>query len=196
MRSLGTTLAAVVLLSFGQTEAAAGEDQEWQMFGRVLALVQSVVHEAAKSNDPRAVEKSLDSLLSGEHAEANRLAGDLLGTALDDIPARYKVAALALARDLTVIARKERARRPSGYGPDADTALQARKDLTSMGLRYYDAGQFLDAVKRNDVLAVELFLAARGVDAGTRDADGLTALELAQRRNNRQIVDLLATVKR
>ena len=33
-----------------------------------------------------------------------------------------------------------------------------------MGLSYYDHGQFLDAVKRNDELAVELFIAGKGVE--------------------------------
>lgn len=196
MLTFRTMMVVAMLVTSVQAGAAAGEDREGQIFGRVLALVQSVVHAAAQSNDPRAVENSIDRLLSGEHAEANRLAGDLLGTALEDLPPQYKATALALARDLAVIARKERARRVSPHGLDADSALQSRKDLAAIGLRYYDAVQFLDAVKRNDALAVELFLEARGVDTGTRDADGLTALELAQRGNNRRIVDLLIAARR
>ena len=38
-----------------------------------------------------------------------------------------------------------------------------------MGLTYHDSKQFLDAVKRNDAIAAELFIAGRGVDlAATR----------------------------
>lgn len=62
-----------------------------------------------------------------------------------------------------------------------------------MGLRYFDSAQLLDAVRRDDALAVELFVAGRGVDLAARNADGLTALELAQRRNNRRLVGLLAS---
>ena len=62
-----------------------------------------------------------------------------------------------------------------------------------MGLRYFDSAQLLDAVRRDDALTVELFVPGRGVDLAARNADGLTALELAQRRNNRRLVDLLAS---
>ena len=44
------------------------------------------------------------------------------------------------------------------------------------GLRYYDEGQFLDAVKRNDQLAVELFIASRGVNLGARTWNGRNAV--------------------
>ena len=196
MRMLRTLLAGTILVTGGQVIAATGGDDDWQVFGRVLALVQSVVHQTAQSNDPRAIEKAIDGLLSGEHIEANRLAGDLLGNAFEDIPVKYKASLLALTKDLAVIARKERARQLSTHTADADVALRARKDLAAMGLRYFDAAQFLDAIKRDDALAVELFVVARGVDLGARDTNGMTAVELAQQRGNRQIADLLATVRR
>jgi hypothetical protein len=68
--------------------------------------------------------------------------------------------------DLAALARREAARAPfSPIRPGAaDTALQARKDLTAMGLRYYDEQQFLAAVKRRDKLAVDLFVAGKGID--------------------------------
>ncbi|MBS0337417.1 MAG: hypothetical protein JSS40_11500 [Proteobacteria bacterium] len=109
MRAMRTILAGVLLVA-GQTHAYAADDEDWQLFGRVLSLMQSVVHGAAESNDPRALEKGVDRLLSGEHREANRLAADLLGDAFEDMPAEYKDKALALAKDLATIARKERAR--------------------------------------------------------------------------------------
>ena len=64
-----------------------------------------------------------------------------------------------------------------------------------MGLRYYDAGQFLDAVKRDDALAVALYVEGRGVNLEARDADGRTALEIAQAKGNRQIVALLSSAR-
>lgn len=191
MRILRSMLVGAMFIA-GTANAGPREDDDWQLFGRVLSLVQSVVHAAAQSGDPQAVERRIDSLLSGQNAEANRLAGDILGDAFEDMPPQYRGSVMALAKDLAAIARKERARDASRQSQGADAALQARKDLAAMGLRYFDSAQLLDAVKRNDSLAVELFIAARGVDLGARDADGLTALQLAQRRNNRQLADVLA----
>jgi hypothetical protein len=45
------------------------------------------------------------------------------------------------------------------------SAIDARRDLNAMGNRYYDAGEFLDAVRRDDVLAARLYIAGRGLDA-------------------------------
>lgn len=196
MRVLRAILAGAMLVTATQTAAAAGDDEQGQLLGRILGLVQSVVHDAAQSNDPRAVEKGIDSLLSGEYVEANRIAGELLGSAFEDLPPQYKRTLLALAKDLAIIVRKGRASQRSTQALGADAALQARKDLAAMGLRYFDTGQFHEAVKRDDVLAVELFVVARGIDPAVHDADGVTALEHAQRRKNRQIVDLLETARR
>lgn len=197
----GRAILAGVLLVAGQAQASAPDD-DWQLFGRVLSLVQSVVHGAAQSNDPRALEKGVDQLFSGEHREANRLAADLLGEAFEDMPSQYKGAAVALAKDLATIARKERARQgalqvpPVALAPEPVPAIQARKDLTAMGLRYFDSSQFLDAVKRNDVLAVELFLAAGGVDPVARDGEGNSAIGIARRQGNSRMVELLASIAR
>lgn len=198
MRVIRTILAAALLATAGPAGSAdrSGDDDEWRIFGRVIALVQSVVHVAAQSNDPRAVERGVESLLSGEHPEANRLAGELFNDAFEDMPPQYRGSVLALAKDIAAIARKERARQPYGPAMGVDGALQARKDLAAMGLRYFDSAQFLDAVKRDDSLAVELFIVGRGVDLGARDADGRNALEIAQRRNNRQLIGLLASAGR
>jgi ankyrin repeat protein len=61
-----------------------------------------------------------------------------------------------------------------------------------MGLRYHDPNDFLEAVKRDDALAVELFVAGRGVNLAARDAQGRTALDIAKARGNTQIAQLLS----
>ena len=61
-----------------------------------------------------------------------------------------------------------------------------------MGLRYHDPKDFLDAVKRDDMLAVELFIAGRGVNVAAKDLWGRTALDIARERNNQPMADLLA----
>jgi hypothetical protein len=61
-------------------------------------------------------------------------------------------------------------------------AIQARKDLAGMGLSYFDRKQFLDAIKRNDKLAVQLFLGGRGIDprTGLEAARGAGLVEMEQ----------------
>ena len=71
-------------------------------------------------------------------------------------------------------------------------SLQARKDLTALGLRYYDEGQYLEAVKRNDQLATELFIAGRGVNLDAHTWTGRSALDIARDNGNTQLADLIA----
>ncbi|MBK9572867.1 MAG: response regulator [Rhodoferax sp.] len=70
------------------------------------------------------------------------------------------------------------------------SALDARKELTAMGLQYFDAAQFFSAIRRNDQLAVELFLASGGV-AVDEPLDGSTALSLAQELGRADIARML-----
>jgi hypothetical protein len=71
--------------------------------------------------------------------------------------------------------------------------LQARKELTAMGLIYHDQAQFLSAIRRGDALAVKLFLAGQGIDLAGPDVSGTTPLQAAERRErpNQEIVTLL-----
>jgi hypothetical protein len=103
-----------------------------------------------------------------------------------ELSARNRDRMAAIGRDLAAIGRRDLKRQPSVE------PLSARKDLNAMGLRYYDERQFLDAVKRNDALAVELFIAGRGVNLSGRDADGRSALEIARDTGNAPLADLLA----
>lgn len=68
--------------------------------------------------------------------------------------------------------------------------LEARKQLTAMGLQYFDQGQFVSAIQRGDQLAVALFVAGQGI---SRDAeiDGKTPLALAQALGKADIIRLL-----
>ena len=47
-------------------------------------------------------------------------------------------------------------------------------------------------MKRDDALAVELFIAGRGVNLGSRDADGRSAAEIARANGNARLAELLA----
>ena len=161
--------------------------ESWTAFGHALTLAQVFAHIAAHAEDP---DQAYDEVLAGRSAEANDALSGLLDEATADMPAQYRDRVAAIGKDLAAAARRQSAApRSAASAPDA---LQARKDLTAMGLRYHDPKDFLDAVKRDDALAVELFIAGRGVNLGARDAQGRTALEIAQARGNAPLAHLLA----
>jgi hypothetical protein len=165
MRRAGL-LFLVFLLPPLAAAAPADDEDDWRFIGGALALVQQIVHLAANSPDPQAAQKGVEAMLSGENAEANRLASGLLNEMLLDVPPEYHGTFAAISRDLLALARRERARGAAALPGESarDDALRARKELHAMGLRYWDEQQFLEAVKRGDRLAVELYLAAGGLE--------------------------------
>ena len=180
-------LAVVSLLAFIAPVFAA----EDEAFGHALTLVQMFVRVAAQSDDPKASLKALDDVLAGRNTEANRAFAGLLEEATADMPGENRDKVASIARDLASTARKEIAKPPlESIGPER--SLQARKDLTAMGLRYYDDSQYLDAVKRNDALAVELYLIGRGINPTAKGSDGRTALDIARANKNDRLAELLA----
>ena len=160
-----TRLFAVILLLPLSAVAAEAPD-DWKLIGGVLALVQQVVHLAASSPDPNTAQKGIDAMLAGENAQANRVASGVLDEVLQDVPAEQRGVFVAIGRDLLVLAQRERARagRELPALAVADP-VQARKDLHAMGLKYWDEQQFLEAIRRGDRIAVDLFLAAKGLEA-------------------------------
>ena len=174
--------------------AASTDDEEgWKAFGHALNLAQILMRIAAQSEDPN---KGFDDVLAGRSTEANRAIAGMLEEATADMPPQYRSRVASIGQDIASLARKQIAAAPaagSARAPvSADRALQARKDLTAMGLRYYDEGQFLDAVKRNDQLATELFIAGRGVNLDARTWSGRSALDIARDNGNTQLAELLA----
>jgi hypothetical protein len=162
------------------------EDEGWDAFGHALTLAQVFMRIAAHSENP---DKGFDDVLAGRSTEANRAIAGLLEEATADMPAQYRDRVAAIGQDIAAVARKQ-VGKPVPASPGG--ALQARKDLTAMGLRYHDPNDFLDAVKRDDALAVELFIAGRGVNLASKDAQGRTALEIARARGNAPMAELLA----
>jgi Skp family chaperone for outer membrane proteins len=172
------------------TAAAPAHAAEDEAFTHALTLVQMFVRTAAQSDDPKAALKVLDDVLAGRNTEANRALAGLLEEATSDMSAEHKDKVASIGRDLAGMARKEVGRTPV-ESVSADRSLQARKDLTSMGLKYYDSAQFLDAVKRDDALAVELFLLGRGINVSAKGGDGRTALDIAKANKNDRLAALL-----
>jgi hypothetical protein len=171
---------AVLSLACSAATAQATEMDDWSTFGRMLSLFQGFLQISADSGgDPKHLEKHFDGVLSGRNADANKVAEEMFG----DMPGEQRGQVLGLARTLVALGQKqapvERRRAEEGE------AIQARKDLAGMGLSYFDRQQFLDAVKRNDRLAVQLYLGGRGVDARA-------GLEAARRAGLAEMEQLIA----
>jgi hypothetical protein len=192
---IATSLFAMLLPPLA---AQASEDEA---FGHALTLVQMFVRSAMLSDDPKAGLAALDNVLSGRNPEANQAFAGLFQEATADLPAQHRDKVAAIGRDLAGVARKEIGKEqarlqmePTLYERprSVEDALQARKDLTAMGLRYYDSTQFLDSVKRDDVLAVELYLAGGAVDVAGKGRDGRSAVEIARANRNERLAELLS----
>ena len=185
MKTLRFILAATLLMPLAG-RAAAEQEEGWTAFGHALTLAQVLMRIAAQSEDPA---KGFDDVLAGRSTEANRAIAGMLEEATADMPPAYRSRVASIGQDIAALARKQAM---TAATPSPERALQARKDLTAMGLKYHDPKDFLDAVKRDDALAVELFIEGRGVNLGARDAQGRSAVEIAQARGNRPMADLLA----
>jgi hypothetical protein len=164
----------VTLLAFSllvlPARAASEDDEDWKLIGGALALLQQIVQVAAHSSDPEAARKRVDAMLAGENPQANRVAARMMDDLLQEVPLEHRGTFAAITRDLLVLARREQARGPAPATHDIEDAIRARKELQAMGLRYWDEKQFIDAVRRGDRIAVELFLAGRGLEAERRGA--------------------------
>jgi hypothetical protein len=190
MKTLRMLLIATLLPAM--PALGATEDEEgWQALGHALTLVHKFVRIAVLSDDPQASLQGIDDVLAGRDPEANRALAGLLNEMTAEMPAEHRAKVVSIGRDLAEAARKNIGKSPADPA-SVDRALQARKDLNAMGLRYHDPKEFLEAVKRDDTLAVELFIAGRGVNLSARDASGRSALEIAKAQGNTRIAELLA----
>lgn len=172
-------LLVVFLLLPLPASAGSEEAEDWKLIGGVLALVQQIVHLAAHSPDPQAARKGVDAILSGRDGKANRIAAGVMEEVMQEIPPEQRSAFVAIGRDLLILARREQARSaaspPIGSDASRDAAMQARRELHAMGLRYWDERQFTEAVKRGDRIAVELYKAAQGLASVTSPRNPLPA---------------------
>jgi len=184
----GLVAALAVAATLGTAHAQSKPPaDDWATFSKLLSVIQVMMSvSAASQDDPKAASRALDDLMNGRNAEANALMGEVFA----DVPPQERDRMLSIGRSMIAMGQKQVAAEARATGEAA--AIQARKDLTAMGLTYHDRGQFLDAVKRGDVLAVRLYLAGRGVDPGARDLLGNTALDLAQRSGNAEMIAVVS----
>jgi hypothetical protein len=186
MKLIRVLLVSSLMVPALSARAATDDDDGWKAFGHALTLAQVLMRIASQSDDPN---KGFDDVLAGRSTEANRAIAGLLEEATADMPVEYRSRVASIGQDVASLARKQIAQ-PTLASPDR--ALQACKDLTAMGLKYHDPKDFLDAVKRDDSLAVQLFVEGRGVNLGAKDAQGKTALEIARAKGNEPMAQLLA----
>jgi hypothetical protein len=164
MRFIRMLIPSLLLAAVAPAYAAGEDADDWVLFGRVLALVQPIVRAAAVSPDPQAAQREIDAIAEGRSPQANRLAAELVDEIVRDMPPEHRGTFIAIARDLLTLARREQARAAAHPGiASAEGAIQARKELHAMGLRYYDETQYREAVRRGDTIAIELYHAAGGI---------------------------------
>lgn len=164
---------------------------DWATFGKFLSVIHVLMQASEKSGgDPKATQKAMDDILSGRNAEANALALEIFG----EMPAPEREKMLSIGRSMAAMSQRQATAESRTSGDAA--AIRARKDLTAIGLVYHDKNQFLDAVKRNDVLAAQLFIVGRGVDPNAKDLLGHSALDIAKRGGNAEMIELLAAATR
>jgi hypothetical protein len=172
--------------------AQAAEEEPWPALGHALTLVHLFVRIAAESDTPQQSLKAVDDVLLGRNAAANEAVAGLLKEALLDVPREHRATVVAIGRDLAAVARKHLSGKGAAEPLGVDRSLQARKDLNAIGLTYHDSKQFLDAVKRNDAIAAELFIAGRGVDLSARDFWGRDAVDFARANGNERLAELIS----
>ncbi|MGB8434553.1 MAG: hypothetical protein WCE38_09865 [Burkholderiales bacterium] len=189
-RFVGTFRVLVVAASAAfialPAHAAGSTSDDWATFSRFLSILQVVMQTAAK-DDGKQSQQAFDEILAGRNAEANELAKELFAEVPD--PEREKM--ISIGRSLLVINQRQAALDARAAGEMR--AIQARKDLAGMGLVYHDRVQFLDAVRRGDVIAARLFLVGGGVDPNAKDIWGVSALDLAKRNGNPELIALVET---
>ena len=185
MKSIRILSFALAVLPVGAH--AADDAQDWTAFGHVLTLLQTAMRIGSNPYPDQA----MADLLAGRNPEANQAIASLFAGATAEMPEEYRARVASIGRDLASLALKNPVS-SAAQTISVDRSLQARKDLTAMGLRYFDEGQFLDAVKRNDQLAVELFIAGRGVNLDARTWNGRNAADIARDNGNTQLAELLS----
>ena len=188
MKAIRTLLLLTLAAGSASAGAQSKYDEEWTAFGHVLTLMQQVIR---IGNHPYP-DQAMAELIGGRNPEANQAIASLFAGATAEMPPEYRDKVASMGRDIAAMALRSNPAPAAVQALSADRSLQARKDLTAMGLKYHDHGEFLDAVKRNDQLAVELFIAARGVNLEERAWSGRTALDIARDNGNTQLAELIS----
>lgn len=76
-------------------------------------------------------------------------------------------------------------------GSPLQLKVEARKNLQAMGMTYHSQLQFVEAIRRKDDVAVQLFMDGGGISLDAIDSTGKTPLQVAKAQGSADIVALL-----
>lgn len=102
------------------------------------------------------------------------------------IPPKPAAAAFAQAPVHAVVAPS-----PAPAANAQQLKIDARKNLSAMGMTYHSQEQFLAAIRRKDDVAVQLFLDGEGIDINQKDGSGKAPLETATQLGATEIVRVI-----
>lgn len=111
-----------------------------------------------------------------------------------ETPDQAAVAALIPAAEATpapAVSRPAQVAPASSASTPMQVKLEARKSLNGMGMIYHSQQQFIEAIRRKDDVAVQLFVDGAGVNLEAVDGEGRTPLEIAKSHSSPEIVALL-----
>jgi len=158
----------------GITHAIRGQDGDW-MTGQLNTII-------------GAIKKNVPSLLVEKI--------EVPGMQIQE-PDKEAVAALIPAKVEVLTQAAAQAQTPSQTVASATPAspmagkIEARKNLTAMGLAYHSQEQFIAAIRRKDDVAVQLFMDGGGVDLIAKEKDGKTPVDIANDIDAKDIAKMI-----
>jgi len=174
-------------------------EQRSSTSGSLMGSLMSGIKNVARGNDVDYTKKLFDAMLQEVRVKIPGVLVELQELSSGEVtrPDEEKVKALALSSPppaappavakAVEVSAATTTERPSSTAQ----ALDARRQLTGLGLTYYSLEQFHDAIKRKDAIAVDLFLKAKSVDLSATSNKGETTIHLAKRVNDPEIIRMI-----
>ncbi|MEW6563744.1 MAG: hypothetical protein AB1400_11070 [Pseudomonadota bacterium] len=169
--------------------------------GSLMGMMMGGIKKVARGNDNEYAKKSFDEIIAKVREKAPNILIELREVPGDVTrPDDEKVKTALAAYDKKTAESKSGTTPTSEHlvsapavttSPQTNPALEARKQLTSLGLTYYSLDQFHDAVRRKDAIVVDLFLQAKSVSPKTTNKKGESALDIARKTGDSEILGIL-----
>lgn len=159
----------------GITKAIQGTDDEWitKQMNENIALI--------KKNIPTLLVEKIE-IPGAETQEPDKEAVAALIPEKVALPPPAPVQVQAVAQPQAVVAAP---------ATPMQAKIEARKNLTGMGLQYHSQEQFVAAIRRKDDVAVQLFLDAGGIDLTAKEK-GKTFETIASEAGAPEIAKMIA----
>ncbi len=171
-RSSGSILGGIV---GGIRNAIQGDDSQWG--DKVVERFTGIY----KAHAPTALVELIETPNGFKQPDGAKV-GEILSKAKQQ-------AATAVAAATPVVVAQPAA--PQGVA----AVIEARKNLTAMGMTYHSVDQLQEAIARRDQVSVDLFVAANGVRADAKGKSGKTCAEIAQSVGDDALVESVKQLK-